>query len=371
MLLNSVKIQKKNNPKKCLYDQWDVEKTLRHIKTVKAFRGVSIGNKKSNITAEFLPNGHVIGSASVLIKDFDNNKNILFTGDIGKPKQSLCGGYEEYCDKYPNDPINILMVDSTSINKKPIKFEEKKDKLVKAIYKVWEGGGNPLFPTLSFHRTQEIMELFHHLQQNGEIPSDCKIIIDAPLAMQLFKSFEILGAENLSKIYGEDPDYYKTVEESSKRFDLRNLTIIDSHQDSVSNDGKMANHKGKSIIIASGGMGDYGRSVNYLHGSFGKNPKNAFIFNCYQVEGTEGFNLMKRGRNPGGAKILKLNGFSSHASGPEESLGYLERFNLKELETVIINHGKNDTRSLMANEIRKKGFKGRIVLPNINEAIYC
>jgi metallo-beta-lactamase family protein len=370
LLHNSVEIQNKCHPKDRSCDKYDVDKALKLIKIVKPFKKVSVGNKKSNITAEFLPNGHVLGSASVLIRDFDNNKNILFTGDVGKPNQSLCGGYEEYADNYPQEPINVIMVDSTSVNKRPVSFAEKTDSFLKIVKNVWAGGGNVVLPTLSYHRAQEIVEILYNLQRNGEIPNSCKLILDAPLAIQIFKSLEILGLENLSKIYGEDPNYYKTPEES-RRFDLKNLTIINSHQDSVSNDAKMANYNGTSIIIASGGMGNYGRSVNYLHGIFGKNPKNAFLFNCHQVDGTEGYNLVKRRRTPGGAKILKLNGFSSHASGPEEILGFLEKFNLEELNTVIINHGKNENRNLLASEIRKTGYNGRIILPDLNEKIYC
>lgn len=374
MLENSAEIQENEHPSNRLYDKYDVDKTLRYTKAVKPFELIDIGQKKDRITAEFIPNGHVMGSASIIIRDHSDRKTIMLTGDMGKPTQSLCGGYLEHANRFPQDPINVLMIEATNFEKEPIEFEEKKAKLVMAINEVWAGGGNPVFPTLSFHRAQEIMELFHNLQKTGEIPADCEIIIDAPLAIKVLDTIIELGPNHLSRRYGDDPRFYKTNESSIGRFELENLTIIGSHQESLLNDERLAKYNKKAIIIASGGMGGHGRVVNYIHGNFAKNDKNAILFNCFQVPGTEGFDLVHKEemrKNKTGARIMHLEGFTSHISGPEQTFDYLGRYNLSHLETVIIVHAKDPARNSMAEEFKARGFDAKIIVPEVNQVIAC
>ena len=376
VLLNSAEIQEEKNSQEKLYDKWDVDKTLRHIKTVKPFRKIDIGRKNSHLTAEFLPNGHVMGSSSIIVREHSKNTTILFTGDMGKANQSLCGGYKDFINDYPNDQIDILMTESTNFDKKPVNFEEKKKKFLESIQNTWENGGNPVLPTLSFHRTPELMKLINNCQKNGELPSDLKMIIDAPYAMELLEITKRIGSKYLSKGYGDNPNFYKTDEESISRFDLKNLTIIGSHKESVYTDKEMAEYKGKAIIIASGGMGGFGRSENYLHGDFAKNPKNTILFNCFQVPGAEGSELTKNEETitrykKTGARISKLEGFTSHISGPEETFDFLERFNFKRLKKIIITHGKDSSRIAMAEEFKKRGYDAEIILSQIRQIIPC
>jgi metallo-beta-lactamase family protein len=373
MLLNSAEIQKEENPQNRLYETYDVDKTLRYIRVVKPFTKIPIGQKRSGVTAEFLLNGHVMGSACIMIRSPDGKRSILFTGDMGKPVQSLCGGYEDYISRYPQNPVSALVVESTNFEKSPISFEEKRAELITAIKDVWAGGGNPVFPVLSFHRTQEIMEVLHNSQQEGIIPPDCQIFIDAPLAMTLLDTFKQLGPGHLSKRYGDDPNFYRSDESSMDRFNLRRVHIIGSHEESQLTDEGLADYQGKVIILASGGMGGYGRVVNYLRGNFCKNPKNAVILTCFQVAGTEGASLLREGKihngKKDGARVIKIEGFTSHISGPEETFEFLESLNLSELEKVIITHGKDSARNAMADEFKRRGYPAEIILSKVGQII--
>lgn len=371
MLENSAEIQERENPQNRLYVMTDVVKTLNNVYKAKIFKEIPVGEKHSHLTAEFLPNGHVMGSASIILRDRDYEKTILFTGDMGKPNQSLCGGYEEYAYLYPNDPIKTLLVESTSFDKEPISFKEKLSGFLNSIKETWSAGGNPLFPTLSFHRAQELMEIIHNCQRSGDIPKDCEIVIDAPLAMKVLDVFSNLDPNNLTNRYGDDPNYYKTIKSSLDRFNLENKIIIEDHLESINADRFYAKYPKKAIIIASGGMGDYGRSVNYLRGNFAKNPKNSIVFFCYQVEGTEGARLVKskpEKTKKEKARIIHLGGFTSHVCGARETFGFLERFNLDKLETIIITHGKDTVRQKMAAEFVRRGYPTPI-LSKMNQVI--
>lgn len=375
MLQNSAEIQAREDVQNRLYDVDDVERTLRGIKVVDPYKEVAIGQKHGRITVEFLPNGHVMGAASVLIRSREEggHKNILFTGDMGKPNQSLCGGYMEQVAQYPGDSIHTLVVESTNFLKEPISFEEKRANLLSEIKDTWRDGGNPVLPVLSFHRFPEILEMLRNSQYDLEPKGDFQIIIDAPLGMTLLRYLKKLSPDQLSRQYGDEANYYKTGKDSLGRFDLKGTTIIDSHEDSVDCDKRFAGYRGKVIIIASGGMGENGRIVNYLRGDFCRNPKNKVIFTCFQVDGTKGASLTHYESVPNGngrgARVKRIEGFTSHISGPEETFGFLERFNLRNLETVIITHGKDVARTAMANEFRKRGYTARIILPKLNQTV--
>jgi metallo-beta-lactamase family protein len=372
LLYNSAQIQESENPQNELYQAYDVDKTLRYLSSVEPFTPISIGQKNSGLTAEFLLNGHVMGSASIIVRGPNGQKSILFTGDIGKPDQSLCGGYNDFADKYPQYPINTIIVESTNFEKPSISLEDRQDSLIEAINEAWANGGNPVLPCLSFHRSQEIMEIIHHGQETGKIPSDCYVYIDAPLAIEILKTIIELGPEHLSKRYGNDPNYYDSDENSMKRFLLKNTTVIGSHESSMANDRALAMCRGKVIILASGGMGGHGRSVNYLKGNFCKNPQNTVILTCHQVTGTQGAQLLEKqsvssGKRQG-AKVLKVEGFTSHASG-EETFRFLERFNLSQLDNIVITHGRDSSRKAMAQEFKRRGFPATVILSDIHQKI--
>ncbi|MEI8067632.1 MAG: MBL fold metallo-hydrolase [Candidatus Shapirobacteria bacterium] len=373
MLRNSAEIQENEDPQNRLYDSFDVDEALRYVKIVKSFNEIQIGQKHSKMTAEFLPNGHVMGANSIIIRNIDKDKkhqNILFTGDMGKEHQSLCGGYLDQITKYPDDKIDVLLTESTNFLKEAIDFEEKKASLLNQIKKVWQEGGNVLLPVLSFHRMQEIIEILHN---SDNVLGDCSIIIDAPLGVKILDAFKALKPGELSRRYGDDPNFYKNEKESLDRFNLKNVKILQSHQQSVFNDEALAFNPNRSIIIASGGMGEFGRAINYLRGKFSQNPKNAIIFTCHQVEGTPGAEMVHRSSTGAGknkkAIVEKIDGFTSHISGPTQTFDFLNRFNLENLDKVIIAHGKNPSRQAMAQEFESRGIGKKIILPSLNQKI--
>jgi metallo-beta-lactamase family protein len=386
MLENSAHIQTKKKEGERLFGQLDVNKTIKMIQDVDPFEQIPIGQKQSGITAEFIPNGHILGSNSILVRTPSNGRsgrNILFTGDMGRAEHSLDGGYNDYVSSFPEDPINTLVVESTCIEKSPVSFNEKRQDFLSAIQTAWEKGGNPLFPVLSLHRLQEELELLANSTKEGLI-EECNVVLDTPLGMKVINCIADMAPGTLSRRYGDDPDYYKSEEESANRLTdiIKNAQIIVDHQDSIYADVKLAYTKQKTIVFASGGMGEHGRAVNYLKGHYCGNPKNTVLFTCHQVDGTSGSRLVRVGEvnlkgkgkgknkeNKKGSEIFKLDGFSSHVSGPEETFEFLSHFNLKDLDTVVVTHGRDPARKTFAQEMVNRGFKGEIVLPRIGQII--
>lgn len=373
MYNDSVKIQKKaKNQDEIMYGEDEVFETKKRSRIVELFTETPIGNKNSRITFEAIPNGHMYGSASILVRDRHRNggKNILFTGDMGRAHQSLSGGWVDLISEFPKDPIHVIVTESTSFDKESTSFSESVNGVGDAIKETFAKGGSVVMPTLS-QRGPTLIESLHYLRSNQLIP-DCKVYIDGPLLINILKTYtREIDPNSLTRNFGDVVDYYQSLEEAMARFDLKNVTVINSHQESVALSERLAQSGERAIVIAGGGMG-VGRATNYIKGAFGQNPNNSIIFSCYQVPGTLGAELLDQKNNNVAikSKIYHFRGFTSHVSGEEETFAYLERYNLDELETVIIGHGKDTARKPMAKvfEVRGNEYIG-VFTPRIGQPI--
>ena len=71
----------RHQPALPLYDEADVERTIRQFRPVRALPGVPI-DVADGITARFYPAGHLLGARSILFEV--EGKRILFSGDVGR-----------------------------------------------------------------------------------------------------------------------------------------------------------------------------------------------------------------------------------------------------------------------------------------------
>lgn len=376
MLEDSVKIQEANKKEKTpLYSMEDVNNFLKMVKITEPFEEIGIGNRHSKITAILMPNGHMNGSVSVLIKDGHTKKNTLFTGDIGRPDQLTCGGYNEYSSRYPDCKIHTILTESTCFERTPISFSERENNIFKAVNKTTQRGGVVAMPLIA-GRLAPTTEIFHNAQEYKGLFLDYNFYFDAPLPGKVLKVYQDLGPDYMSNWYDGDPNFYKTRESSINRFSLRNLTVIESHEQSKLLVSRLAFSKEKAIVLVSGGMLTRGRVVNYMSGEFNQNPNNSFILTCFQVPGTRGAERVKESENEKGerktAEIIVAEGNSSHATGCE-IIEYWKRFNLNHIENLIFGHGIDSAREVGAREAQKEDFAEytMIFLPRIRQPVRC
>lgn len=373
ILKDSAKIQKGEDK---LYSFEDIDRVLSYVNIVKMGKQIKIGNKHDKLTAQWTYNGHLPGSASIIIEKDGLRGGILFSGDIGKEIQPICGGWGEMKERdYPKDlPIKTMWIESTNFDRESVNFDEKYEQFLGSITKILKDGGSVVIPAISMQRNQEIVEIIRYAQEKGDIPKNSKIYKDAPLASKFEDAYVADADLFMTNRFGNDPEYYKNSASSKKRFELKNCKQVTSNKESVEISGSLAENNQNSIVITSGGMCGFGRVRNYLDGDFGTNPKNGIILTCYQVEGTEGRRLTDQGylinkKGTKGAKIEHLDVFTGHISGKSDTFKYINRFNLNELELIGIIHGNNSNRTKMAEAFKEKGYSARVVLPEIEETI--
>lgn len=354
---DTIKIESRN--KRPFYKIMDKERTLRQIREVDIFEEIPIGHKHSELTAEFIPNGHVFGSCSILVRDYQKGgKNILYTGDLGKKDQLICGGYRRFASSFPTDPVDVLVMESTCFRNEPVPFEKRKSDFYTKVNEVLDRGGISVITGLSYHRMHELFEISHNGQKNGFL-SDCLVVIDAPLTMKFDDLFRGDLSDDLTNQYGDDLNFYKDLKEKSERFDLNNVRVITKNDDSKNMVEFLNNYKGRAVVFASGGMLEKGRVRNYLDNSkFCQNPRNAFILTCFQAPGTAGERLIKtRSQTTDLAQIIVSRGNTSHASGPEEMMNaVLKNYNIKDGAKIVLVHGSTISQTLMSDEFFARGF---------------
>ncbi len=366
MLENSAEIQLRMGDDG-LYGDTEVNGLLKHIETIRENKPRIIGNKGSDVELTGVYNGHMPGSMAFMVKDGKGDHTIVFSGDVGPRAHALCGGFEDFIGEYPKNPVRTIVMESTSFGVEPVSFDDKKSMLLQELRDTWAHGGNPLMPVLSLNRAEEVIEMIHHFQLDGDIPDDVNIYLDGPLAVEILKIYKDLAKYGLNPRYGNDPEFYKSPKESGARFDLKNLRIVESHQESVANDSRLAFTKTeKCIYLVGGGMGK-GRVNNFSDGLFGTNPNNKFIFTNFLVTGTPGARWYLQGMigngNEVGAYVVRVPGFGSHICDPNDFRAWIEAWNVSQLERLIINHGSDIARRKFAEAASGWNLGCEIILP--------
>ena len=354
MLADSVRIQARENPENRLFEQRDVDEVMANVRIVKPFQEIVVGD---NLRAAFWPNGHIVGSAMIDVIP-GGNRDILFFGDAGRRHQEISGGWGDV-PKYPTNPIRTMVLDATNFEKTPVTFEARQAEMLSGIKDTWKEGGNPIFAVLST-REPQIVEILHNWQESGEIPDDVIIVIDAPLAEQYGV---LLNQMKLTNRFGDNPNFYNE-ETGPRRFDLKNVVMIDTHEDSLAADKFYANYKGRAILIASGGMGR-GRITNYRK-HFLNNPKNALFYTSYQVTDTDGAKdvaaAMTGSTERTVARVHQIMGFSGHYTGKNELEGLLRKINTGKVEQIFITHAKDKSREALAQTFVDWGYADRATI---------
>lgn len=173
MLHNSVTVmetlaRERGVPGYPLYDHADVNYAVRGVRAFELDERIELGSDVP-VEAVFKHAGHVLGSASVLLRT--NGHTLFYTADICETDQELLGGY----GPLPLDvPVDTLVIECTrgATEESRIKaYEDEVERLARAMDEVLRAGGCVLLPCFALGRTQEMLNIISRLQETGRIPS--------------------------------------------------------------------------------------------------------------------------------------------------------------------------------------------------------
>ena len=283
---------------KPMYSKDNVELALSLWQSIDYHETLTI-NERFDVM--FKDAGHILGSGMVFLKDKKENKNLVFTGDLGNSPTPLIRNVEKI------DDADILVMESVYGDRNHEGKIERKEKLAEIMNKIIDRKGTLLIPVFSLEKTQVLLHEMNDLIE-GHIVKSVPVFFDSPLGIKLtdvyasqFKNFNEQVQERILK--GDDIfDFPKLI----KTMDKMDSQVI---------------HKtpGPKIIIASSGMSVGGRILDHEK-HYLSDPKNAILFIGYQAAGSLG-RMIQQGEKhimidakkvPVSAEILTVNGYSSH-----------------------------------------------------------
>ena len=316
----------KHTPALPLYTTADAERVLEQFRVVPFFQANEIA---PGVRATFLPAGHILGSAMVLLTidgDGRRPRTVLCSGDLGRPQHPILVP--------PTDPpaADVILVESTYGDREHEdvaalqRFEE-------AIVRTAGRGGTVVIPSFAVDRTEVLLLHLRRLVQAGRVPN-LPVYVDSPMALAaltVYRRAVAAGGIEIRPGFGGDGDPFDPGQLIEARTVKESMAINDA--------------PALIIIISASGMASGGRVLHHLAQRL-PDPRNTVLLVGFQAEGTRGRSLAD------GARELKLHGryigvraevvsvpaFSVHADR-REILAWLRRAP-RAPETTFVIHGE-------------------------------
>ncbi|MCC6765688.1 MAG: MBL fold metallo-hydrolase [Deltaproteobacteria bacterium] len=307
-----------------LYTSADAERALGQFRAAAFFQGIEIA---PGVRATFLPAGHILGSAMVLLAiEGAKPRALLVSGDLGRPHHPILNP--------PADPppADLVLIESTYGDRRHedaaalARFEE-------TIARTAARGGTIVIPSFAVDRTEVLLLHLRRLIREGRVPN-LPVYVDSPMALaalDVYRRAIAAGGLEIRPDFAGDGD----------PFDPGNLIEAHTVEDSIAiNDAR-----GPSIIVSASGMASGGRVLHHLARRL-PDERNAVLLVGFQAEGTRGRaladgarELKMHGRYIGvRAEVASVPAFSVHADR-DEIVAWLRRAP-RAPETVFVVHGE-------------------------------
>ena len=151
-----------------LYEHEDVEYAMQRFEGHEFDKSFKLPMRLP-VEASFRRAGHVLGSASILIKAPDHT--IYYTGDVCETRQELIDGF----DPLPKDVhVDTLIIESTHGANDlggVVSYQDEIYRMGVQMAEVLENGGTVLIPSFALGRTQEVLNFVSRLQEEGLVPN--------------------------------------------------------------------------------------------------------------------------------------------------------------------------------------------------------
>jgi metallo-beta-lactamase family protein len=286
-----------------LYEEKDVDAAFLLIETLEFHTEKEVA---PGLFVYLRNTGHILGSASVRIKD-EEGVTVALTGDIGNSPSPLLPNWE------PVPDADALVMESVYGDRNHPQQSERIAALRDTLKRAIARGGTILIPAFSLERTQLMLYELSNFFAVGELPK-IPVFLDSPLAIRVTAVYEKWGLTYFK------PETEDEVKREGSIFEFPFL------KQTLSRDDSMAIEKvpGPKIIIAGAGMSHGGR-IGRWEARYLPDPSSTIIIVGYQAPGTPGRRIMEGASSVrlGGveiivkAKVENLDGWSAHADRDE------------------------------------------------------
>lgn len=306
ILLDSVGIlseEARRSGREPLYEIQDVEAAFSQVETLEYHTEKEVA---PGLFVYLRNTGHILGSASVRIRDEDDVA-VALTGDIGNSPSPLLPDWE------PVPDADALVMESVYGDRLHPPQKERVAALRDALKRAIARGGTMLIPAFSLERTQLMLYELSNFFDTGDLPR-IPVFLDSPLAIRVTEVYEKWGMSYFK------PETEDEMKREGSIFEFPFLKNTSAREDSAAIE-KTPNPK---IIIAGAGMSHGGRIGRWEERYLPDSSTTLFMVG-YQAPGTPGRRIAEGApsvRLAGKeikirAKIEKLDGWSAHADRDE------------------------------------------------------
>ena len=342
------------HPELPLYTTEDAQACISHLTPVPYKQTVQLAK---SISFTFYDGGHVLGAAMIEVKIEQNGeqRTFVFSGDIGRQNKPIL-----------NDPTvfenaDYILTESTYGDRELDAPPDMYPELIDVVNSTVAAGGNIIIPSFALERSQDLL-YYLSLALTAKKIKPIQVLLDSPMAVDITNIF-CRHADLF------DDDMKSLLIQGKSPFSFSGLKCVTSIEDSKA----INNLKEPSIIISGAGMCNGGRIKYHLVQNITR-PESTILFVGYQAVDTLGRQITDGakevrilGQNyPVKAKIIKLNGFSSHAD-KNELLNWLSGLK-RPPRRVFVVHGEESAANTYAESIRQhKGWN--VTVPDYLEEL--
>jgi metallo-beta-lactamase family protein len=216
----------------------------------------------------FLDAGHILGSASVTVRETKSGKTVAFSGDLGNTPEPLLSPTHWVKE------AEVAVMEST-YGDEIHEPRDEAEELASIVAQAEKENGTVIIPSFSLQRSQELLYIFDQLKKQKKMKEETPVFLDSPMAIkatQVFRDFpELYNRKLQTQAKTDDP------------FDFPSLVLCDT----IEKSRQIKNLIGPKVIVAGSGMMNGGRVVHHIV-SFLGDPKTHLVFVGYQAEGTLG-----------------------------------------------------------------------------------
>lgn len=296
------------------------------------------------IEATFFESGHILGAASIFlkIKDGDETKTILFSGDIGRSHVPILRDptlFEKGAD--------YVVMESTYGDREHADGKSIHAQLEEVVNEAHRRGGNVVIPSFAVERSQELMYYLGELLEHKRIPPTM-VLVDSPMAVRV------------TDVFRRHPELFdeatmERLARGSHPCDFPSLKLIRTVEQSKA----INSIRGTVIIIAGSGMCTGGRIKHHLKANM-SGEENTILFVGYQAVGTLGRIILDGAKtvrlfneqHEVKARVAQIGGFSGHA-GRSELLEWVRVMQTKP-KRIFVTHGEAEVAVQFARQVEQE-----------------
>jgi len=327
----------RHRPAYPLFTEADALRTLTQLQPVSYRVKVPVAE---GVEAEFLPAGHLLGSAFVRVTlHGEEPGTLLFGGDLGRYDRPILP------DPTTVEEADILLLESTYGDRRHAPDDDGAH-MAEVIGETWRRGGKLIIPSFAVGRAGEVLYWIDRLEREKRIPSQ-PVYVDSPMARAALAFYESHPAELDQEM--------RPSRRGEAMFSTSRLTIIESVEESKA----VTASDEPAIIISASGMATGGRVLHHLK-RFLPDPRTTVLFVGFQAPGTRGRQLVD------GASFVKIHGeiipvaarverndqMSAHADH-DEILRWLRGFTRPPARTYLV-HGELDAMTVLRTSIARE-----------------